>query len=125
MPFSRTGTTDYTMREKVKKTRLLLASLAAAVLVIAIALTAVSLFLTLRESYTALWYIVPISVVCYYGALVLGFLAVDRSGAIRLLAAVQGLGGTTDVQALALEMGWKQKAVEKLLKKCKRWGYID
>ena len=113
------------MLKKVKRTRNILALLSAVSLVIALVLTALALSLTLSESYAELWYIIPVSVACYYCALTLGFFAVDRSGAVRLLAAVQTLGDTNDESALAREMGWKLKPTKKLFDKCKKKGYIS
>ena len=112
------------MLEKVKRARNVFAIIAAAALAFGLGLTALALVFTLRESYTPLWFIIPISFVCYYAALILGFFALDRASAHTLLLARER-AGTSDTEAIAREMGWKIKPTEKLLNKCKKWGYID
>ena len=111
------------MINKAKRDRLIFALVAAVALVAALATAAVVIKLVLDQNYTPMWFVLGVSVICFYIATFLGFVALDRGTAIKILGVVES-NGSTDAQLVADKMGWKLRAAEKMLASCKKWGYI-
>ena len=112
------------MIDKAKKDRLTFSLVAIASAVIAIVTTAVVIMLVLKQNYVPMWFILGVSAICFYTSVFCTFSAFDRNTAVMMLGEIEALG-TDNVQTIAEKLGWKEKALEKFVKKLVKWGYIS
>lgn len=111
------------MIEKAKKHRLIFAVLGASAFVIAVALAVAVILLVRAQNYFPMWFCLGISVVGFYITPFLAFASADSNTAILLLEAV-GKCEKYDVTALSEKLGWSERAVERVIKTCKKRGYL-
>ena len=111
------------MIEKAKKQRLVLSGLCLLSLAVALVLTFVTFSLINDMNYPPMWFTLGISVVCYYLTVFLAFMALDRNTAVKFLRITDGCD-MNNIDDISEKLGWKKKATERFVRKCKKWGII-
>ena len=90
---------------------------------VSLLLTGAVILLIAKEQYTPMIIIGALAALCYYASVFLFFFYDDAKTALRLIKAAEGAGDLSP-EAVAPLMGWKIKATNKFLKKCKKRKYI-
>lgn len=112
------------MIKKAKKQRLIIAGLCALSLVLATVFAILTFSFINAMNYVPMWFFLGISVLCCYATLFLAFMALDRNTALKLCRIAEDCG-VDNTDELAERLGWKKKATERFVQKCKKWGIIE
>ena len=90
---------------------------------VSLLLTGAVILLLAKEQYTPMIIIGVVCAICYYASVFLFFFYDDARTAVRLIGAADGAADFS-AETVAPLMGWKVKATNKFLKKCKKRKYI-
>ena len=88
-----------------------------------------ALFIVLTEVFlsvgicVATFIMLTLAAVFCYAAVFAAFSAYDRAVALRLAPVVSDVG-VDNIDEIAMRMSWKREATEKIIKKCRKKGYI-
>ncbi len=107
----------------LKTKRLVFALIALALAIATVVLAYVSFSLVKEGNYKTMWFSFASSAITLYLATFFGISSLNHSLYLRVVSAVKE-ENTDDAEALEGIIGIKAKALAKIIKKCKKRGYI-
>ncbi len=107
----------------LKKKRLIFVCISLALLVVTVILAVISFKLVAKSNYSLMWYFFGASIFTLYLATYIGVMAVNFNLYYKVVSAVIR-EETTDEARLEGALNIKAKSLAKIIKKCKKRGYI-